>query len=44
MKAQGGGMPLIYFQQIFDDMISSVGFNYTLFRGFSTLHAMKGRR
>lgn len=29
-------MPLIYFQQIFDDMTSKVGFNYTLFRGFST--------
>lgn len=25
MKAQGGGVPLIYFQQIFDDVISSVG-------------------
>lgn len=48
MKAQGGGMPLIYFQQIFDDVISSVGvitlwlkdslFFYTLLKGGDNRH------
>lgn len=44
MKKQGEEMLLIYFQQIFDDMMSSVGLNYILVGFTVLLHAMKGRR
>ena len=47
MKEPGGWMLLIYFRQIFDDMIwvCSMGFNDILVEGFPILlHATEGRR